>query len=65
MGKGWSRVYSEPNAQTWEAPLHPDSVEQVKSDDVRQMLEHAEQQLALTRQYPGRNASAGLVKRSN
>jgi hypothetical protein len=54
MSKGWHRVHTEPNVQTLEAPLHPESVEQIKSNDARQMLKHANQQLELTRAYPGR-----------
>jgi hypothetical protein len=54
MSKGWHRVHTEPNVQTWEAPLHADSVEQIKSDDARQMLKHADQQLELQKAYPGR-----------
>jgi hypothetical protein len=50
----WKKVKAQPGVQTWENPLHPDSVEEVKSDGVQRMLEHAEQQLELTRQYPGR-----------
>lgn len=49
----WTKVKAEPGVQMWEAPLHPDSVvEHVKSDDAAHMLEHAEQQLELTRHYP-------------
>jgi hypothetical protein len=55
MSKGWSRVYSEAGVQTQETvPLHPESVEQIKSDDARQMMRHANQQLELTRQYSER-----------
>jgi hypothetical protein len=51
----WTKVHAEPGVQTQETvPLHPDSVEQIKSDDVRQMLKHANQQLELQRAYPGR-----------
>jgi hypothetical protein len=50
----WTKVKSAPCVQTWEAPLHPDSVEQIKSDDTQQMLRHAEQQLELQARYPGR-----------
>ena len=60
MGKGWTRVHTEPGVQTQETvPLHPDSVEQIKSDDARQMLRHANEQLELTRQYPGRKRQQG------
>jgi hypothetical protein len=50
----WTKVKAEAGVQTYEALLHPESVEQIKSDDTRQMLRHANQQLELTRAYPGR-----------
>jgi hypothetical protein len=35
-------------------PVSADSVEQIKSDDARRMLRHANQQLELQKQYAGR-----------
>jgi hypothetical protein len=48
-----TRVREAPDVQTYEAPLDPDSVEQIKSDDTPQMLRHGNQELELTRRYPG------------
>ena len=50
----WTKVKSAPGVQTWEKPVHPESVVQIKSDDTQEMLRHAEQQLELQRQYPAR-----------
>jgi hypothetical protein len=55
MGKGWTKVKAEPGVQTQEnLPLHEDSVSQIKSDDAQKMMRHANQQLELQKQYPGR-----------
>jgi hypothetical protein len=50
----WTKVKSEPGVQTWEMPLHPDSVEQIRSDDVEQMLVHTYAELANASAYPDR-----------
>ena len=57
MDRDWKKVKDQSGVQTWESPLHPDSVEQVQSDDAARMLKHAKEQLEMQR--PASSFTAG------
>ena len=60
----WSRVIDVPlNVQKWDS--NPDNAQDVgswRNRDVEQQIRHAQQQIALTKQYPGRQKDRPKAK---
>jgi hypothetical protein len=55
--RGWIKLQDcKPNEQTWEVPPYGVEVRQTLPDQVEaeKQLKHANEQLALSRAYPGR-----------
>jgi hypothetical protein len=52
----WRHRPSKPNEQVYETPPYTTEIIEVEFDttEAKRQLAHANQQLALTRQYPGR-----------
>jgi hypothetical protein len=59
MGR-WTKTTEKPREQTSELPAYPMAVVQNEPDmnGAQRQLQHAKEQLDLTKQYPGRRAAS-------